>query len=72
MTKVEAGGINVFYEMQGEGEPLLFIHGLVGTGISFPEPLPIRGGVPFAASWRGLIYRFERAGEEAGNAGNFL
>src|SRR5690348_13398274 len=31
MPKISANGIEVYHEVQGEGEPLLFIHGL-GSG----------------------------------------
>lgn len=35
MPKVRVGDINLFYEAQGEGEPLLLIYGLAGRGNGF-------------------------------------
>lgn len=32
MPKVQVNGINLFYEVEGEGEPLLLIYGLAGRG----------------------------------------
>ncbi len=32
MPKVQVNGINLYYEVQGEGEPLLLIYGLAGRG----------------------------------------
>lgn len=32
MPKVQVNGINLFYEVQGEGQPLLLIYGLAGRG----------------------------------------
>lgn len=32
MPKVQVSGINLFYEVQGEGQPLLLIYGLAGRG----------------------------------------
>ena len=28
MPKIQSNGINLYYEIHGEGQPLLFIHGL--------------------------------------------
>lgn len=38
---VEANGVNYYYEVQGEGEPLLLLHGGLGTIDMFDPILPI-------------------------------
>jgi pimeloyl-ACP methyl ester carboxylesterase len=38
---VEANGVNYYYEIQGEGEPLLLLHGGLGTHDMFAPTMPI-------------------------------
>ncbi len=37
MASIEANGINIEYEVHGEGEPLLLVHGLSGQLVDWPE-----------------------------------
>ena len=39
-THVEANGLRVYYEVHGEGEPLLLIHGGTATSQSWASHLP--------------------------------
>lgn len=40
MPKIQVNNINLFYEIQGEGEPLLLIYGLAGRGNGFLYQTP--------------------------------
>jgi pimeloyl-ACP methyl ester carboxylesterase len=39
-TYIEANGLRVYYEVYGEGEPLLLIHGGTATSRSWASHLP--------------------------------
>lgn len=40
MPKARINDINIYYEVHGEGEPLLLIHGLAGRGDGFARQIP--------------------------------
>ena len=39
-THIEANGLRIYYEVHGEGEPLLLIHGGTATSQSWASHLP--------------------------------
>ena len=41
MPKKEVNDINIYYEITGEGEPLLFIHGLGSSTRDWEEQVPL-------------------------------
>ena len=39
-TPIEANGLRIYYEIHGEGEPLLLVHGGTATSQSWASHLP--------------------------------
>ncbi|MCD6053555.1 MAG: putative hydrolase, alpha/beta fold family protein [Rubrobacteraceae bacterium] len=39
-THIEANGLRIYYEVHGEGEPLLLVHGGTATSQSWASHLP--------------------------------
>ena len=58
MPKTQVGDINLYYEIHGEGEPLLLIQGLAGRGEGFRSPLPA-----FAPQFKTIIFDNRGVGE---------
>jgi pimeloyl-ACP methyl ester carboxylesterase len=40
MPKLQVNGIEMYYEIHGEGEPLIFLHGFAGSNKSWNEYIP--------------------------------
>ena len=58
MPKTQVGDINLYYEIHGEGEPLLLIQGLAGRGEGFRSQLPA-----FAPHFKTIIFDNRGVGE---------
>jgi pimeloyl-ACP methyl ester carboxylesterase len=44
MPKVKVGDINIYYEVHGKGEPLVFINGFAGSTTSWSRQIPVFSG----------------------------
>ncbi len=58
MPKVQVNDLNLYYEIHGEGEPLLLIHGLAGRGTGFGLQLPA-----LSQKFRAVIFDNRGVGE---------
>ena len=64
---IEVGGVRLYYEIHGSGEPLLFLHGFTGSGGDWQYL-----GGDLAARWRIIAPDLRGHGRSTNPSGTFL
>lgn len=65
MPKVTVNGTEIFYEVKGEGEPILFLHGMGGTWMMWEPQMSF-----FSRNFRMIMVDLRGHGQSGNNFPN--